>query len=133
MALDRPGAIRVSGLEAIERLRVVAGEADKILTAALKDLAADAVDGPDGIRENWPVLSGDSKAGWYWSVADDASDFFIGNTMEYTPYVWGNLLSGPVEDFWIKSVEAALYPLLDDVEAALFEKVRSLLEVGGEP
>jgi hypothetical protein len=130
VAVDRPGAIRVSGMEAVERLRDAQGEVLNVLTAALRDLAKATVEEPDeGVRDNWPVArvnGGTSRAGWYWQVADGGA--YIGNPVEYVPFVWSNLLVDPIEDYWIIAIEASLLPKLDDVEAAISARVRELLE-----
>lgn len=129
MALDRPGAIRVFGREAVERLRVASGEVDNVLTAALRDLAAKAVEGEGGVKDQWPVAAingGTSRDGWYWQA--DETGAYIGNPVDYVPYVWSNLRSGPIDDYWIKVIEAAIWPLLDDVEANITARVRELLE-----
>lgn len=129
MALDRPGAIRVSGREAVARLVVASGEVENVLTAALRDLAQAAVYDPGGLGTEeglWPHDSGRSMSAWYYQVDEEGA--FIGNPVDYVPYVWSNLRSGPIDDYWVKAIEATMLPLLDDVEAAITARVRELLE-----
>ena len=108
-------------LGAIDVLR---GEADNILSAALRDASTVVL---EHVTANWPVDTGTSLAGWRIHKSGDLS-YSLVNDVDYTSWVWIHPNQGGPPPLWQILTSEAITAINEDVTTFLSDRVLDLLD-----